>query len=112
MLNLEGGQFDNARKILLKGERIFPKDWYFPFALGLNYFFGSADFETAAGYLDTARKLGGPPYFAEFAAKLRAKGKTPETTLEFLHFLYGSFRDNNIKKIIMDRINELESGRR
>jgi hypothetical protein len=58
MLNLEGGQFDNARKILLKGERVFPNDWYFSFALGLNYFFGSADFETAARYLENARRLG------------------------------------------------------
>jgi hypothetical protein len=108
MLNLEGGQFDNARKILLKGEHYFPDDWYFPFALGLNYFFGSADFETAARYLDNARRLGGPPYLAEFAKKLRTNGKTKETSLEFLRFLYGSFRDKNMRTIIMDRIKELE----
>ncbi len=111
MLNLEGGQFDNARKILTKGERIFPNDWYFPFALGLNYFFGSADFETAARYLENARNLGGPLYLKDFAAKLRASGKTRETTLEFLYVLYGNFRDKEIKEIIMDRIKELETGR-
>lgn len=112
MLNLEGRQFDNARKILTKGERIFPNDWYFPFALGLNYFFGSADFETAARYLEKARSLGGPLYLKDFAAKLRAGGKTKETTLEFLYILYGNFRDQKMKEIIMDRIKELEIGRR
>ena len=112
MLNLEGGQFENARKILIKGERVFPNDWYFPFALGLNYFFGSADFETAARYLENARNLGGPLYLKDFAAKLRANGKTRETTLEFLYILYGNFRDQKIKEIIMDRIRELETGRR
>jgi hypothetical protein len=111
MLNLEGGQFENARKILTKGERVFPNDWYFPFALGLNYFFGSADFETAASYLEDARNLGGPLYLKDFAAKLRASGKTRETTLEFLYLLYGNFRDKKIKGIIMDRIKELETGR-
>ncbi len=112
VLNLEGGQFDNARKLLLKGQRVFPRDWYFSFAIGLNYFFGSADLETAARYLENAQKLGGPRYLADFAEKLRTKGKNRETTLEFLRFLYGSFRDKNIKGIIMDRIEELESGRR
>jgi hypothetical protein len=112
VLNLEGGQFDNARKILLKGDQVFPHDWYFSFALGLNYFFGSADLETAAHYLENAQRLGGPAYLANFAKKLRANGKTKETTLEFLRFLYGSFRDKNIKGIILDRIEELESGRR
>ncbi len=112
MLNLEGKQFDNARKILTKGERVFSNDWYFPFALGLNYFFGSADFMTAARYLENSRSLGGPPYLTEFAAKLRANGKTRETTLEFLRVLYGNFHDASIKTIIMDRIVELETGRR
>jgi hypothetical protein len=112
MLNLEGGQFDNARKILIKGQQVFPQDWYFSFALGLNYFFGSADFETAANYFENAQKLGGPAYLKGFAIKLRTNGKTRETTLEFLRFLYGNFRDKNIKKIIMDRIRELETGRR
>lgn len=112
MLNLEGGQFENARKILTKGEQVFPDDWYFQFALGLNYFFGSADFETAAGYLENARRLGGPAYLTSFAEKLRVSGKTRETTLEFLYMLYGSFRDKHIKEIILDRIKELETGRR
>jgi len=112
MLNLEGSQFENARKILTKGQQVFPDDWYFSFALGLNYFFGSADFLTAADYLENARRLGGPAYLGSFAAKLRANGKTRETTVEFLHLLYNNFRDKNIKKIIMERIRELETGRR
>lgn len=112
MLNLEGGQFDNARKILTKGAQVFPDDWYFSFALGLNYFFGSADLETAADYLENAHRLGGPAYLDDFAIKLRTSGKTRETTLEFLRFLYGNFRDKSIKKIILDRIRELETGRR
>ncbi len=112
VLNLEGGQFDNARKILAKGQRVFPDDWYFPFALGLNYFFGSADFDTAARHLENAQRLGGPVYLRDFAAKLRTHGKTRETTLEFLRFLYGNFRDNSIKHIILDRIRELETGRK
>jgi hypothetical protein len=110
MLNLEGKQFDNARKILIKGAGVFPEDWYFPFALGLNYFFGSADLATAADYFDSAYRLGGPTYLKGFAAKLRTKGKTRETTIGFLRFLYGNFHDKNIKKIIQDRIRELETG--
>jgi hypothetical protein len=112
VLNLEGHQFENARMILTKGMKVFPDDWYFPFVLGLNYFFGSADFVTAAAHLEKAYKLGGPKYLHGFAVKLRAKGKTRQTALDFLYFLYGSFHDENMKKIIMDRINEFKTGRR
>ena len=112
VLNLEGHQFENARKLLTKGMTVFPDDWYFPFVLGLNYFFGSADFMTAAQHLERAYTLGGPKYLHSFAAKLREKGKTRETALEFLYFLYNRFYDENMKKIIMDRITELETGGR
>jgi hypothetical protein len=112
VLNLEGHQFENARKILTKGMKVFPGDWYFPFVLGLNYFFGSADFETAASLLDKSYTLGGPKYLHGFAVKLRAKGKTRQTSLEFLYFLYDRFHDKNMKKLIIDRITELETGGR
>ncbi len=111
VLNLEGHQFENARKILTKGMKVFPNDWYFPFELGLNYFFGSADFMTASDLLERAYALGGPSYLHDFSVKLRTKGKNRETALQFLVFLYGRFQDDNIRKILMDRIIELEIGR-
>ena len=111
LLNLEANQFENARKILLKGMPVFKDDWYFPFALGLNYFFHEADLLLAADYFDKASNLpGAPEYLAVLSKKLKEKGKTKETTLEFLHFLYDSFPTGDIKKILMQRIIEIETG--
>ena len=110
-LNLEAGQFENARAILLKGKTYFPNDWYFPFSLGLNYFFHEADFLTAAYYFDLAYSLpNSPKYLKSFANKLRDKGKTRETTLEFLYFLYEIFPMPEIREILWERISELRSG--
>jgi hypothetical protein len=109
MLNLEADQFDNARKILLKGINVFPDDWYFPFALGLNYFFHDADFTTAAHYYELAYEKGGPVYFKKFSDTLKEKGKTKETTLEFLYFLYEIFPTNELRQILWNRIVELQS---
>jgi hypothetical protein len=111
ILNLEAGQFENARAILLKGRQYFPNDWYFPFALGLNYFFNQADLITAAYYFDLASSLpNSPPYLKGFAIKLREKGKTKETTLEFLYFLYEIFPMPEIREILWERITELNAG--
>ena len=111
ILNLEAGQFENARAILLKGKEYFPNDWYFPFSLGLNYFFNKADLITAADYFDLASSLpNSPPYLKGFAKKLREKGKTKETTLEFLYFLYEIFPMPEIREILWERITELKSG--
>ncbi len=111
ILNLEAGQFENARAILLKGKAYFPNDWYFPFSLGLNYFFYDADFMTAADYFDLAYSLpNSPEYLKNFANKLREKGKTKETTLEFLYFLYEIFPMPEIREILWDRILELQAG--
>ena len=112
MLNLEANQFENARTILIKGMNEFPNDWYFPFALGINYFFHDGDFTRAADSLEDASKLpGSPKYLIGFANKLRREGATKEAALVFLKHLYESFGDKGIRKILKERIKEIEEGR-
>ncbi len=109
MLNLEANQFDNARKIIIKGMNEFPDDWYFPFTLGINYFFHDGDFMRAADSLEDASKLpGAPKYLIGFAKKLREKGATKEAALVFLRHLYEVFGDKSIRAILKERITEIE----
>ncbi|MBN1881402.1 MAG: hypothetical protein JW885_04445 [Deltaproteobacteria bacterium] len=110
LLNLEANQFDNARLILEKGMTVYPDDWYFPFLLGLNYFFHDGDLNEAAKYFERSNRLeGSPEYLAKLTSKLREYGQTRETTLEFMYFLYNSFTIPEIKAILAQRIMELES---
>lgn len=110
MLNVEAKQFINARAILVKGLPYFPDDWYFPFLLGLNYFWNEADLTTAAYYLENASELPDSPTFLKgFAEKLKKEGRTKETTLEFLYALYDSFPSESTKEILLERIREIEA---
>lgn len=111
MLNLEANQYENARKIIVKGIREFPDDWYFHFILGINYFFHDADFVDAARSLENASKLpGSPPYLKDLAKKMRREGATRETALAFLKQLYLSFNNEDIRSILKERIREIEAG--
>jgi len=109
MLNLEANQFDNARKIIIKGMNQFPNNWYFPFTLGINYFFHDGDFLRAADSLEDASKLpDAPDYLIGFAKKLRKKAATKEEALDFLKHLDEVFGDESISAILKERIKEIE----
>jgi len=109
LLNLEANQFDNARLILEKGMAVYPDDWYFPFLLGLNYFFHDGDLIRAAEYFERSNRLeGSPEYLGKLTYTLREYGQTRETTLEFLYYLYHSFTIPEIKAILAQRIMEIE----
>lgn len=111
MLNLEANQYENARKIIIKGMKEFPDDWYFHFVLGINYFFHEADFEDAARSLENASKLpGSPAYLKKLAKKMRREGATRETALAFLKHLYVNFKNKDIRNILESRIREIEAG--
>ncbi len=109
ILNLEANQFENARDINTKGMKEFPDDWYFPFTLGLNYFFHDGDFMRAADSLEDASKLpGAPKYLIGFANKLREKGATKEAAIAFLKHLHQAFGDKGLRAILEERIKEIE----
>ena len=111
ILNLEANQHENARKIITKGMNEFPDYWYFPFLLGLNYFFHDADFKDAADSLERASMLPGSPKFLKsFAVKLRREGATRETAIVFLEHLYMSFNNKELKKILAAKIREIQAG--
>ena len=112
ILNLEANQHENARKIIIKGMNEFPDYWYFPFLLGLNYFFHDADFKDAADSIERASKLpGSPKYLKKFAVKLRREGATRETAIDFLKHLYVSFNNKELRKILAAKIREIKAGR-
>ena len=109
LLNLEANQYDNARLILEKGMAVYPDDWYFPFLLGLNVFFHDGDLVRAADYFEQSNSLeGSPDYLAKLTRTLREHGQTPETTRNFLIFLYNSFTIPEIKAILAERIAEID----
>ncbi|MBN1572463.1 MAG: hypothetical protein JW984_04620 [Deltaproteobacteria bacterium] len=111
MLNLEANQHENARKIIIKGMNEFPNDWYFPFVLGINYFFHDGDFKDAADSIEKASRLPkSPAYLKDLALKLRREGATRETAIAFLQHLYVNFKDKELRKILAARIREIKAG--
>ena len=58
--------------------------WKLHFLLGFNYFWEKEDWRSAAEQMETAARLGGPPYLPLLAARLYTKAGDPETAMAFV----------------------------
>ncbi len=99
-------------KLLKKGMINVPKTharyWTIPFFLGFNYMYYKKDFATAARYLEEATKYPGHPrYLPLLVARLYTNTKDPEIAIKFLQEIYRSTKNEEAKKDILKRINEI-----
>ncbi len=101
-----------SNALLEKAIRQFPNDWWFYFNLGFNYFYFLGDFQTAASYISKAATLPGhPPYLPRFAASLYAGTGDFQAALQFLHQMYESTEDEEIRRTLLEKIRDLEQGK-
>lgn len=103
---------DPSIKLLKKGIINVPKThkryWTIPFFLGFNYMYYKKDFETAARYLEEAAKYPGHPrYLPLLVARLHANNRDPEIAIQFLQEIYLSTKNDEAKKDIRKRIDEV-----
>lgn len=99
---------DESNRILEKGMRYNPTVWQLPFYLGFNYYFEFHDDQKAADYIARASRLpGAPAYLAPLAARLYVSARDPQDAVDFLAQVYVQTTDENIKKILEQRLKEL-----
>lgn len=103
---------EQSIKILLKGMRNYPGDWRFPFYIGFNYFYTLRDPQRAATYMNYAASLPGSPlYLPRLAASLLASSGRLEAAIRFLETMAEGARDEEVRRDILRKIEELRAGR-
>lgn len=99
---------EESNKLLEKGIRHNPHVWQLPFLLGFNYYFDFSDDQKAAEYIARASRLPGrPDYLPGFAARLYVSARSPQVALDFLDQVYAQTTDENLKRILEQRLKEL-----
>lgn len=115
VLTRYGRQIDESNRLLLKGLRNLgpalkenPFGWWIPFMLGYNYFFYKRDVASAASYfLLASEHPGRPGYLPLLAARLIAERDDPEVAIRFLERMHAESRDENFRKDVEAKIEEL-----
>jgi tetratricopeptide (TPR) repeat protein len=88
--------------------RYNPDVWRLPFYLGFNYYFEFHDDQKAANYIASASRLpGAPAYLAPFAARLYVAARDPQNAVEFLAKAYAQTTDENVKRVLEQRLKEV-----
>ncbi len=85
MLKTDGVFVDQSNLLFQKGMHELEEEWYFPFAIAMNYFMYKDDRETAARYMRIAAETGsGPFYLRNLAASLISESHDLESALVFM----------------------------
>jgi len=99
---------DESNRILEKGIQHNPDVWTLPYLLGFNYYFELHDDAKAADYIAKASRLpGAPEYLASFATRLYVSAREPQVAIDFLAQMYEQTSDENIKRILEQRLKEV-----
>lgn len=97
-----------SNRLLSKGIENNPDDWQLPFLLGFNYYYNEHDDAKAAWYIAKASRLPeAPPYLAGLAARLYVSAHTPQDALMFLAQVYEHTADENVRRVLEQRIKEV-----
>ncbi len=86
MLRTDGVFVQQSNLLFQKGMLALPEEWYFPFAIGMNYHMHLEEPETAAPFIRRAAETGGGPiYLRNLAASLLSDSNQLEVAAQFLH---------------------------
>lgn len=78
MLRIDGRLVDQSNLIFQKGSVALPGEWYFPFAIAMNYFMHKDDRLLAARYMEQAARVAREAEKAAEAARARGDLDAPE----------------------------------
>ncbi len=105
ILPWEAHDTDSAIKILQKGLRYLPDNWYLWFITGFIYLYFKENYRKAAFYFkEAATKPGRPLFVVSLAGKLLAKENDADTALKILWEVYKNTRNEETKRKILRRI--------
>lgn len=100
--------YAESNRLLSKGIEHNPDEWQLPFLLGFNYYYNEHDDAKAAQYIARASRLpGAPVYLAGLAARLYISAHTPQDALMFLAQVYEHTADENVRRVLEQRIKEV-----
>jgi len=100
--------YADSNRLLQKGMTHNPGVWELPFFLGFNYYFEEANDLKAAEYISRASRLpGAPEFLAPLAARLYVSARTPEDAIDFLTQVYDQTKDENVKRVLAQRLKEV-----
>jgi hypothetical protein len=109
MLRVNGIFVDQSSLIFQKGMRAQPEEWYFPFAIAMNFYMHRDDRALAAQYLSTAAtKEGGPFYLRNLTASMYSDSDQLEAALIFLEEEHRSMRDPKARRAVEIKIIEVQ----
>lgn len=77
MLRMDGLLVDQSNLIFQKGHEALPDEWYFPFAIAMNYFLYKEDRKLAALYMEQAARSARSTELAIEAARARGDRSSP-----------------------------------
>lgn len=100
--------YEESNQLLKKGIMYNPQVWQLPYLLGFNYYFHLYDDLKAAEYLAQASLLPeAPDFLAKLAARLYVSARTPQVAIDFLVQVYSRTTDENVKRVLEQRLKEV-----
>ncbi len=107
MLRVNGVFVDQSSLIFQKGMKELPDEWYFPFAIAMNFYLHRDDRALAGDYLTRAAKTGnGPFYLRNLAASMLSDSDRLESALLFLEEERRTVRDEKAQRAVDIKILE------
>lgn len=95
-------------RLLQKGMRYRPNDWYLPFFLSANYYFQLKDPVTAAHYLQRAAALTpNSSLFASLSARLLYQGNQTDAAISYLEAFIKETNNPGVRQMLFKRLEAL-----
>jgi hypothetical protein len=108
MLRTGGAFVDQSSLIFQKGMNAMPDEWYFPFAIGMNYHMYKDDPRIAARFMRQAAETGdGPMYLRNLAASLLRDSNQLEVALQFLLEELNNLPPGSAREVTMVKVYEV-----
>ena len=100
----------DLNRLLEKGMKYRPHDWYLPFFISANYYFQLEDPIQAARYLKQAARLNpGNSVFATLTARMLYQGNRTDAAIVYLKSIIQDTRNPILRKRLIKRLQVLEA---
>jgi hypothetical protein len=101
---------DLAIKLVKRGIKANPDNWYLCGDLGFLYYWRLEDYQdAAAAYLDGSKIPGAPPWMELMAARVSGMGGSIETSRMIWSEIYESTKDKNVRKMALNELKALKA---
>lgn len=101
-------QLDEAVRLLEKGAKHAPENYYFPYKAGMTLFFFGEDYMRAARYFERAARLpGAPPEARYFAARMYEKSTRRDLAIASWRHTYQSAKDPSVRQVAKNALKRL-----